>query len=428
MKITRLFHTLTAFALAGVLLIAPALAAPLHGTPVLQYEQKGDSIDLHISGLSLGHDVYAAQLTMELGGEYPNVQLTCSQPQVEVRSQINISDGTTLFTVYLDSQSPINRGTKMALGSLNVDNIGSLPQQVSLIFLDADLNRTEGTVSIASDSGSSGGGPSVSSPTVHTSGRGTVQVRPQQASPGDLVSIVTAPASGYQVSTVRISDRKGTAVSHTAVEENRFTFTQPKAVPVSIEISFVPETSASTHTFTDVNPTDWFANAVTYAYNEGLMSGISATAFGPELTTTRGMIVTILHKMEGLPAAPDAIFVDVPAEQYYAKAVAWAAANGIVSGYGNNRFGPNDPITREQMATILYSYAAYKGYDITKQADLSTFADVTQVSGYAMQPLAWANANRLINGVGSQKLAPRSSATRAQAASILMQFSKNFAK
>ena len=143
----------------------------------------------------------------------------------------------------------------------------------------------------------------------------------------------------------------------------------------------------SKNPFTDVKKTDWFYEAVQYVYENGMMSGTGDTTFSPDTTTTRGMIVTILHRMEGKPTAAGETFTDVAAGQYYADAVAWASANGIVSGYGNNLFGPNDPITREQMAAILYRYVQYKGYDDAVKGDVSAFADGNQVSSYAVEAM-----------------------------------------
>lgn len=177
--------------------------------------------------------------------------------------------------------------------------------------------------------------------------------------------------------------------------------------------------------FTDVKKTDWFYEAVQYVYENGMMSGTGDTTFSPDTTTTRGMIVTILHRMEGKPSAAGEKFVDVAAGQYYADAVAWASANGIVSGYGNNLFGPNDPITREQMAAILYRYVQHKGYDDAVKGDVSAFADGNQVSSYAVKAMNWAVGVGLISGVGNNMLDPAGSATRAQVATILMRFCEN---
>lgn len=177
--------------------------------------------------------------------------------------------------------------------------------------------------------------------------------------------------------------------------------------------------------FTDVNTTDWFHGAVQYVYEKGMMSGTSTTTFAPGGTTTRGMIVTILHRMEGNPSASGTAFTDVPAGQWYTDAVAWASANQIVSGYGNGVFGPNDAITREQMVAILYRYSQYKNYDVSTSGNITSFSDAAQISSYAESPMSWAVSTGLISGVGNNTLAPKGNATRAQAATILMRYCEN---
>ena len=175
--------------------------------------------------------------------------------------------------------------------------------------------------------------------------------------------------------------------------------------------------------FGDVKSADWFYNDVKYVYEKGMMSGTAADVFAPNATTTRAMIVTILYRLEGSPAVTGTgAFVDVPAGQWYTDAVNWAAANQIVKGTSATTFAPNASITREQMAAILYRYAQYKGYDVTKKADLSGYSDNSQVSAYAKEALAWANAAKLINGVTNTTLAPQGNATRAQVSAILHRF------
>lgn len=175
--------------------------------------------------------------------------------------------------------------------------------------------------------------------------------------------------------------------------------------------------------FGDVKTADWFYNDVKYVYEKGMMAGTAADVFAPNATTTRAMIVTILYRLEGSPAVTGtSSFVDVPAGQWYTDAVNWAAANQIVKGTSATTFAPNASITREQMAAILYRYAQYKGYDVTKKADLSGYSDNSQVSAYAKDALAWANAAKLINGVTNTTLAPQGNATRAQVSAILHRF------
>lgn len=181
------------------------------------------------------------------------------------------------------------------------------------------------------------------------------------------------------------------------------------------------------HPFTDVSDTAWYSDAVQYVYEHDMMVGTSSTKFSPDSPTSRGMIVTILHRLEGLPSATGTAFSDVPAGQWYTDAVAWASANNIVNGYGNGNFGPNDPITREQMAAILNRYATYKGYDTGTASSISGFSDASRVNSYAVESMCWAVGNGLISGTGNNALAPNGNATRAQVATILMRFCENIA-
>ena len=181
--------------------------------------------------------------------------------------------------------------------------------------------------------------------------------------------------------------------------------------------------------FTDVPADSWYADAVDYVTENGLMNGTGETIFGPDETTTRGMIVTILYRMEGEPETEAADFTDVNADAYYADAVAWANANGIVTGYGDGLFGPEDTITREQMAAILYRYAQYKGYDVTTGGmALNEYTDASEISEYAVTAMQWANEQGLITGSTSTTLEPQGNAIRAEAATILMRFCEDVAK
>ena len=183
--------------------------------------------------------------------------------------------------------------------------------------------------------------------------------------------------------------------------------------------------------FTDVSASQWYHEAVDYAVVNGLFAGTSDTAFTPNGEMTRGMLVTVLWRMAGKPEAKAAAaFRDVDADQYYAVAVAWAKENGIVAGTSDTTFSPNAKITREQMASILYRYAKLNGMDVTKTADLASFPDADKVSAYAEEALAWAVENGLVSGTlrgGKAYLDPTGNATRAQVASILMRYAKTFA-
>ena len=171
--------------------------------------------------------------------------------------------------------------------------------------------------------------------------------------------------------------------------------------------------------FIDVAPNAWYKDTVQYAYAGGLMTGVSADAFAPEQTTTRAMIVSILARLEGVESAQAAGFADVN-DEWYATAVNWAANVGVVNGYEDNTFRPNQPITREQLAAILMNYSAYKGQDVSARADLDNYTD--QPSAWATETMSWAVAEGLISGVTADQLQPQGNATRAQVAAILQRF------
>ena len=175
--------------------------------------------------------------------------------------------------------------------------------------------------------------------------------------------------------------------------------------------------------FADVRKTDWFYSDVEYVYKKGLMAGTGAKDFDPNSQLTRGMIVTILYRLEKEPAVSGVSgFADVDAAQWYGSAVAWAAANGIVNGYSDTAFGPNDSITREQLAAILYRYAVYRGMTaVTQEENLSGFADADQISSYAVQAMNWAVGKGLLKGADGL-LMPKAQASRAQVAAILHRF------
>ena len=173
--------------------------------------------------------------------------------------------------------------------------------------------------------------------------------------------------------------------------------------------------------FIDIAPDAWYKDAVQYAYDNGLMTGVSATEFAPEATTTRAMIVSILARLEGVESAEAAGFADV-SDEWYATAVNWAANVGVVNGYEDNTFRPNTAITREQLAAMLMNYSAWKGEDVSARADLSTYSDAATISSWANDVMQWAVAEGLISGMTEDTLQPQGNATRAQVAAILQRF------
>ena len=255
---------------------------------------------------------------------------------------------------------------------------------------------------------------------------GSVSADRTSAMKGKTVTLTVTPDEGYVLDSLTVTDKNGDAVELTKVSDSEYAFTMP-ASKVSVAATFVKSGDEPAPTpslpFVDVDPDAWYYDAVEYAYNAGLMTGTAADKFSPSLTTTRGMIVSILYRQEGEPAvSTDAGFADVASGAYYEDAVNWAAEEGIVNGYSDTAFGPNDAITREQMAAILMNYAEYKGQDVTARADLSGYTDADTVSGWATDAVQWANAEGLINGMSDTQLAPKGSATRAQVAAILQRF------
>lgn len=185
--------------------------------------------------------------------------------------------------------------------------------------------------------------------------------------------------------------------------------------------------------FTDMpKPNNWAHAGIDFCVENGLFAGTSATTFSPDGNMTRAMLVTVLYRLEGQPAVTASNpFSDVANGQWFTNAIIWAADKGIVSGVGGGKFNPNGNITREQIATIMYRYAEYKSYDVSATADLKPFPDETDVSAWAYKALAWANAEGLVSGVGANGtnyLQPLGNATRAQVAAILMRYVKNISK
>lgn len=293
------------------------------------------------------------------------------------------------------------------------------------------INYVDGTLTVSrrSSGGGGGSGSSSHSVSVDSDKNGSVSVNKDNASQGSTVTITVKPDSGYELGDLIVTDKNGNEIKLTDKGNGKYTFKMPGS-KVEIEASFVPQADPDIGLpFNDIPSGSWYEDAVWYVYENGLMAGTSDTTFEPDTTTSRGMIVTVLYRLEGAPTVSGASgFTDVADGQYYADAVAWAAANNIVGGYGNGLFGPNDTITREQMAAILYRYAQYKGYDVTASADLSDYSDVAQVSSYALAALQWANAEGLVNGTSDTTLTPGGSATRAQVAVILMRFCENIAE
>lgn len=288
-------------------------------------------------------------------------------------------------------------------------------------------------------SGGGGGGGSVSSPTQYDitlpdkiTG-GSVKAEPLKAAKGTTVTLTVEAEEGYELEELQATDKRGKEIT-LEEKEGKYSFTMP-ASHVKVTVLFrekpkeeVPpppkeEPEPVALPFTDVTEKAWYYDAVTEIYSRGIMTGLSGTRFAPELPASRGMVVTMLYRMEGEPAvSAEGRFTDVPEKQYYAPAVAWATEAGLIQGYGDGTFRPDESITREQLVTILYRYGERRGYDMTRRADLSGFFDVGQISPYARESMSWAKAAGLLNGADWGGIDPGGMAGRGQIAAILGRF------
>ena len=279
--------------------------------------------------------------------------------------------------------------------------------------------------SSGSSSGSSSSGKTTYKVTTSSVNNGGVNASPSNAEKGASITITLSPDKGYKLDKLTVTDGSGKTVSSVKKSDTVYTFTMPaSAVTVGVSYAKADETPSKT-TFNDVSANDWFASAVDYVTGKGMMNGTADNTFSPKANTTRGMVVTVLYRLENQPSTSAASFTDVASGAYYANAVAWANANGIVSGYGSGKFGPNDKVTREQLAAILYRYAQYKKYDVSGANSLDGYTDVQSVSSYAVPALQWANAAGVVTGKSGSKLDPKGNATRAEVAAMLMRFCEN---
>ncbi len=366
MKHNRLLSLL----LALILLAGAAVPARCAGQPTVICETgvKDGVVSLSLEDLD-GSAVYGVQVELVLEGEYPRSVFTpSSRAAYSPGCVVETRRDTTSVTVYLTGSAALNRDGTVDLGELDLGvnelvSWDALPESASVILLNQQLRPMTGSMS------------------------------------GSFPVTATAPA--------------GTSFAPSPSQPESPKPQQPGTTPVPAVLPFA-----------DVAAGNWYRSAVEYVYAHAIMSGTAAAAFSPNQATTRGMIVTMLHRLEGSPAAPSAAFYDVSASAYYAAPVAWASANGIVTGVGNGFFSPDTAITREQLAAILYRYAQYKGLDVAARADLGTFPDAASVALYAADPMSWAVGVGLIAG-SDGRLDPMGNATRAQVAVIFQRLCAN---
>ena len=367
---------------------------------------------------------------------YPSLEAAQAAAQPgDTITEVNATTGGTKYTVTLDyadgetanSLYTVTEGTKLTLptpsrsgytfegwydGSSRVSSPYKVMKDVTLTA-EWDYNGS-----------SSSSGSTRYTVSVEDTDNGSVKVSPTRASKGSTVTVTVKPDEGYELDELTVTDKNGDSVKLTDKGDGKYTFQMP-ASKVTVEAVFTAvEPEPEGLPFTDVTSGDWFYDAVAYVYDKGMMEGTTDTTFAPTMNLTRSMIAQVLYNLEERPEAPGAAgFPDVAAGAWYADAVNWAAARGIVKGYDTGAFGPEDSVTREQLAAILYRYAQAKGYDTTQGGmAVREFSDSASISDWAQEAMAWAVNAQVLSGKGNGVLDPQGTATRAEVAQMLMNF------
>ena len=365
----------------------------------------------------------AAQAAAQPGDTITEVNATSGEKKYTVT--LDYADGDTKDSVYT-----VTEGTELTLptpsrsgytfegwydGSSRVSSPYKVTKDV-ILTAEWDYNGS-----------SSSSGSTRYTVSVEDTDNGSVKVSPTRASKGSTVTVTVKPDEGYELDKLTVTDKNGDSVKLTDKGDGKYTFKMP-ASKVTVEAVFTAvEPEPEGLPFTDVTSGDWFYDAVAYVYDKGMMEGTTDTTFAPTMNLTRSMIAQVLYNLEERPEAPGAAgFPDVAAGAWYADAVNWAAARGIVKGYDTGAFGPEDSVTREQLAAILYRYAQAKGYDTTQGGmAVREFSDSASISDWAQEAMAWAVNAQVLSGKGNGVLDPQGTATRAEVAQMLMNFGEH---
>ena len=365
----------------------------------------------------------AAQAAAQPGDTITEVNATSGEKKYTVT--LDYADGDTKDSVYT-----VTEGTELTLptpsrsgytfegwydGSSRVSSPYKVTKDV-ILTAEWDYNGS-----------SSSSGSTRYTVSVEDTDNGSVKVSPTRASKGSTVTVTVKPDEGYELDKLTVTDKNGDSVKLTDKGDGKYTFKMP-ASKVTVEAVFTAvEPEPEGLPFTDVTSGDWFYDAVAYVYDKGMMEGTTDTTFAPTMNLTRSMIAQVLYNLEERPEAPGAAgFPDVAAGAWYADAVNWAAARGIVKGYDTGAFGPEDSVTREQLAAILYRYAQAKGYDTTQGGmAVREFSDSASISDWAQTAMSWAVNAQVLSGKGNGVLDPQGTATRAEVAQMLMNFGEH---
>ncbi len=381
--------------------------------------------------------------TLYVEGELELKQnITEGQLVVSGNGQLNVSEGVEIA----DDALAMEPGAKVTGLKKDISDSIEVPDGYKLVVTKDENGEYTYTLQKKSSGGSShryDGYITIINPK-----NGTVSVSDDWADEDQKITLTITPDKGYVVDKIEIVDAEGDKIDAKKVEDkdDKYTFRMANC-DVTVTVTFKEEgktedkeettteeteteetTKPETITFSDVKESDWFYKGVSYVVENSMMNGVGDNQFAPNAPLTREMLAVVLYNMEKQPESTGVNpFADVKADMWYTDAIVWANANGIVAGYDDSTFGLGDSITREQLATILYRYAQLKGYDVTEKADLTGYTDSTAISGYAVEAMQWANANGIVNGMTETTLAPQGTATRAQVATMLMNFCENVA-
>lgn len=380
--------------------------------------------------------------TLYVDGELELKQnITEGQLVVSGDGKLNVSDGVEIA----DDALAMEPGAKVTGLKKDISDSIEVPDGYKLVVTKDENGEYTYTLQKKSSGGSHRYDGYI---TIINPKNGTVSVSDDWADEDQKITLTITPDKGYVVDKIEIVDAEGDKIDAKKVEDkdDKYTFRMANC-DVTVTVTFKEEgktedkeettteeteteetTKPETITFTDVKESDWFYKGVSYVVENGMMNGVGNDQFAPNAPLTREMLAVVLYNMEKQPESTGVNpFADVKADMWYTDAIVWANANGIVAGYDDSTFGLGDSITREQLATILYRYAQLKGYDVTEKADLTGYTDSTAISGYAVEAMQWANANGIVNGMTETTLAPQGTATRAQVATMLMNFCENVA-
>ena len=275
-----------------------------------------------------------------------------------------------------------------------------------------------------SHSASSSSGSSSYRARASVRGDGSVELSSNRPRVGQTVTVSIVPGEGMYLAQIQAVTTDGKAVALTKVSENRYTFVQPRGA-VTVSATFLPLSGGEETHFFDVEPSAWYAEAVRFVVEQGIMQGIGGGLFDPSGVMNRSMLVTMLHRLAGEPGGGTASFTDVSAGIWYSDAVAWAASAELTGGYGDGRFGPTDAVTREQVAALLFRYAQLQKLELAADQSVPDFSDTASVSGWAKEAMDWAVRTGLLSGKNGGILDPLGTATRAEVVAILMRFSQS---